>query len=70
MGRAYSMHGKKRNLYRILVEKPERKKPLGRPRCRWEDNIAVDLREIGGGDMGWIDVARALVNAAMNFRFT
>jgi hypothetical protein len=38
--------GEKRNAYRILVGKPERKRPLGRPRCRWEDNIRIDLREI------------------------
>jgi hypothetical protein len=64
----------KRNAYRILVGKPEEKRPLGRPRRGWVDNIKMDLREIGwdGGD--WIDLVqdrdqwRALVNAEMNFR--
>jgi hypothetical protein len=66
--------GEKRNAYRILVGKPERKKPLERPRRRWEDDIRMDLREIGWGGMDWIDVAqdrdqwRALVNTAMNLR--
>ena len=55
----------------ILVGKCERKRPLGRSRRRWEDNIKVDLQEVGGG-IGWIELAqdgdkwRALVNAAMN----
>jgi hypothetical protein len=44
MGRACSMHGEKRNACRILVVKPEGKRPLKRTRCRWEDNIKVDLR--------------------------
>jgi hypothetical protein len=54
------------------VGKPEEKRPLGRPRCRWEDNIKMDLREIGWGDMDWIDLAqdsgwwRALGNTVMN----
>jgi hypothetical protein len=66
--------GEKRNAYRILVGNPEGKRPLGRPRRRWVDNIKTDLREIGwdGGD--WIDLSqdrdqwRALVKAAMNLR--
>jgi hypothetical protein len=64
--------GEKRNAYRILVGKPEGKRPLGRPRCRWEDNIRMDLREIGWGGMDWIDLAqdsdqwRALVNRVLN----
>jgi hypothetical protein len=64
--------GEKRNANRILVGKPEGKRPVGRPRRRWEDNIRMYLREIGG--MDWIDLAqdrdqwRALVNAVMNFR--
>jgi hypothetical protein len=64
--------GEKMNAYRILVGKPEVKRPLGRPRCRWEDNIKMDLREIGWGGMDWIDIAqdrdqwRALVNTVMN----
>jgi hypothetical protein len=66
--------GEKRNVYRILVGKPEGKRPLGRPRRRWEDNIRMDLREIGWSGMDWIDVARdrdqwrALVNTVMNIR--
>jgi hypothetical protein len=61
-------------LYRILVGKPEGKRPLGRPRRRWVDNIKMDLREIGLDDMHWIDMAqdrdqwRALVNTVMNLR--
>jgi hypothetical protein len=47
MGRACSTHGEKRNAYRILVGKSEGKRQLGRPRRRWEDNIKMDLREIG-----------------------
>jgi hypothetical protein len=50
--------GEKRNAYRILVGKPEGKRPLGRPRRRWEDNIRMDLIEIGWGGMDWIDVAQ------------
>jgi hypothetical protein len=66
--------GEKRNGYRILVGKPEGNRPLGRPRCRWEDNIRMELRDIGWGGMGWIDLAqdreqwRALVNTVMNLR--
>jgi hypothetical protein len=64
----------KRNAYRILVGKPEGKRPLGRPRHRWEDDIRIDLREIGWGGIDWIDLAqdrdqwRAFVNTAMNRR--
>jgi hypothetical protein len=64
----------KRNAYRILVGKPEGKRPLGRPRRKWDGNIRVDLREIGWGGMDWIDVAqdrnqwRALVNTVMSLR--
>jgi hypothetical protein len=66
--------GEKRNAYRILVGKPEGKRPLGRPRYRWEDNIKMDLREIGWGGMDWIDLAqdrdlwRPLVNTIMNLQ--
>jgi hypothetical protein len=67
--------GEKRNAYRILVGKPERKRPLGRPRRKREDNnLRMDLREIGSGGMDWIDLAqdrnqwRALVNTVMNLR--
>jgi hypothetical protein len=48
------MHGEKRNVYRTLVGKPEGKTPLGRPRCRWEDNIKMDLRDIELCGMDWI----------------
>jgi hypothetical protein len=64
--------GEKRNAYRILVGKPGRKRPLGRPRHRWEDNIKMDLREILWVSMHWIEIAqnrdqwRALVNAIMD----
>ena len=66
--------GEKRGVYKILVGKPETKRPLGRPRRRWEDNIKMDLQEVGCGGMNWIDLAqnrdrwRALVNAVMNLR--
>jgi hypothetical protein len=66
--------GEKRNTCTILVRKPEGKRPLGRPRWRWEDNIKMDLREIGWIGKGWIDLAqdrdqrRALVNTVMNHR--
>jgi hypothetical protein len=62
----------KRIACRILVGKPEGKRQLGRPMHRWEDNIKMNLREIGWGGMGWIDMAedrdqwRALVNTVMN----
>jgi hypothetical protein len=49
--------GEMRNGYRILVKKPEGKRPLGRPICRWVDNIKMDLREIGCGGVDWIDLA-------------
>jgi hypothetical protein len=49
--------GKNRNAYRMLVGKPEGKRSLGRTRRRWEDNIKIDLRDIGWGDMDWIDLA-------------
>jgi hypothetical protein len=66
--------GEKRNAYRILVGKPEGKRPLGRPRRRWVDNIRVDLGEIGWDGVDWVDLAqdrdqwRALVNTVMNLR--
>ncbi|KAJ4447787.1 hypothetical protein ANN_09795 [Periplaneta americana] len=65
---------KSRNVYRVLVGRPEGKRPLGRRRRRWEDNIKMDLREVGYDDRGWINLAedrdqwRAYVRAAMNLR--
>jgi hypothetical protein len=64
----------KRNAYRILVGKPEGKRPLGRPRYRWVDNIKMDFRELGWYGVDWIDMAqdkhqcRALVNTALNLQ--
>ena len=73
MGGACSIYGE-RSVYRVLVAKPEAKRPFGRHRCRWEDNIKMDLQEVGCAGMDWIDLAhdrdrcRALVNAVMNLR--
>jgi hypothetical protein len=58
MGRACNMSGEKRNAYRILVGKPEGKKPLGRPRSRRVDNIKMDDRDIGWDGIDWIDLAQ------------
>ena len=64
--------GEERGAYRVLVGKLEGKIPLGRPRCRWVDNIRMDLQEVGCGDVDWIGLAqdrdgwRKLVNAVMN----
>ena len=61
-------------MYRVLVGKPEGKRPLGKPRRRWEDNIKMDLQEVGCRGMDWIELDedrdrwRALVNAVMNLR--
>jgi hypothetical protein len=66
--------GERRGVYRVLVGKHEGKRPLGRPRCRWEDNIKMDLQELGCGGMDWMKLAkdmdrwRELVNAVMNLR--
>jgi hypothetical protein len=66
--------GEKRNVYRLLVGKPEGKRPLGRPRRRWRDSIKIDLLEIGLNVVDWIGLAqdryrrKALVNAVMNLR--
>jgi hypothetical protein len=66
--------GDRRGAYRDLVGKPEGRRPLGRPRCRWEDNIKMDLREVGWGGIDWIDLAQdrdrwwALVYTVMNLR--
>ena len=50
--------GERRGVYRVLMGKPERIRPLGRPRYRWEDNIKMDLQEVGLGDMDWIDLVQ------------
>jgi hypothetical protein len=50
--------GEVRGVYRIFVGKPGGKRPLGRPRCRWEDDIEMDLQEVGGGDIDWIELAQ------------
>jgi hypothetical protein len=66
--------GEGRGAYRILVGRPEGRRPLGRPRRRWEDNIKMDLQEVGWWGMDWIHMARvrdswrALVSAVMNLR--
>jgi hypothetical protein len=75
MGRACSTNGEEETVYRILVGKPEGKRPLRIPRRRWMDNIKMDLREIGWGGMDRIDLAqdrrdhwRALLNTVMNLQ--
>ena len=66
--------GEERGVYRVLVGKPEGRKPVGRPRRRWVDNIRMDLQEVGCGYMDWIGLAqdrdgwRTLVSAVMNLR--
>jgi hypothetical protein len=66
--------GEKRGAYRILVGRPEVRRPLGRPRRRWEDNIKMDLQEMGCGGLNWIELAQdrdrwwALVDAVMNLQ--
>jgi hypothetical protein len=66
--------GEDRGVHRVLVRKPEGKKPLRRPRRRWEDNIKMDLQEVGGGCGDWIELAqdkdrlRALVGTVRDFR--
>jgi hypothetical protein len=74
MGGACSTYGEKRGVYRVLVGKPEGKKPLGRPRRSWENDIKMGVQEVGCGGMDWIELAqyrdrwRELANAVMNFR--
>jgi hypothetical protein len=74
MGGACSTNGEKRNTYKLLVGKPEGRRPLGRPRRRSVDNIRLDLVEVGWGDVDWIGLAqdrgrwRALVNSVLNLR--
>ena len=66
--------GERRGVYRVLVGKPKGRRPLGRLRCRWEDNIRMDLWELGCGCVDWMELAqdrdrwRALVSAVMNLR--
>jgi len=66
--------GETKGFYSVLMGKPERNRPLGRPRRRWEDNIKIDLQKVGCGVMDWVELAqdrerwRALVNAVMNLR--
>jgi hypothetical protein len=66
--------GEERKVYKVLVGKPEGKRPLGRPKHRWEDGIRMDLREIGFGGVDWIRLSqdrdwwRAVVSAVMNLR--
>jgi hypothetical protein len=70
MGGPCNTNGEKRTAYRLLVEK----RPLGRPRCRWVDNIKMDLGEVGWGDVDWIGLVKdgnrqtALVNSVLNLR--
>jgi hypothetical protein len=73
MGRAWNTYGERRRVYTVLVGKPEGRRPLETPRRRWEDNIKMDLREVGWGGMDWMGVAAqdrdawwAVVNAVMN----
>jgi hypothetical protein len=74
MGGACSADGEGKGVYRVLVGQPEGKRPMGRPRRRWEDNIKMDLQEVECGGMDWIELAQdrdrwqALVNAVMNLR--
>jgi hypothetical protein len=74
MGGACSSDGEGRGVYRVLVGKPEGKRPLERPRRRWEDNIKMDLQVMGCGGMDWIELAQdrdrwwVLVNAVMNLQ--
>ena len=66
--------GEGRGVHRVLLGKPEGKRPLGRLRCRWEDNIKMDLQEVGGGCGDWMELAqdrdrwRTLVSTATNLR--
>ena len=74
MGGACGAYGEGRGVHRVLVGKPEGKRPLERPRRRWEDNINMDLQEVGGCCEDWMELAqdrdrwRTLVSTVMNFR--
>ena len=66
--------GERRGVYRVLVRRPKGKRPFGRPRRRWDDNIKMDIQEVGCGGMDWIELAKkrdrwpAFVNAEMTLR--
>jgi hypothetical protein len=74
MGGACSAYGAGRDVHRVLVGKPEGKRPLGRPRLRWEDNMMMDIQEVRGGCGDWMELAqdrdmwRALVRTVRNLR--
>jgi hypothetical protein len=74
VGGTCGTHGEGRGVYRVLVGRPEGKRPLGRPRLRWEDNIKMDLREIGIDGANWIQLAqdrvqwRIFVSTVLNLR--
>jgi hypothetical protein len=74
VGGARSTYGESRSVLKVLVGKPEGKRPLERPRRTWEDNIKMDLKNVGIEVMGWIEMVQdrnkwqALVNAVMNLR--
>jgi hypothetical protein len=74
VGGAYGTHGRGEKVHKVLVGKSEGKRPLGRPRRRWEDGVRMDLREIGLGSVDWIRLAQdrdrwqAVVSAVMNLR--
>jgi hypothetical protein len=74
MGWTCSAFGERKGVHNVLVRKLERKRPRGRHRRRWENNIKMDRQEVGRGDVDWIELAqdrdrwRALMNAVMNLR--
>jgi hypothetical protein len=74
MGGECSTYGEGRGVYRVSVGKPEGKRPLGRPRRRWEDNVKADLQVVECGGLDWIELAKdrdrrwEIVNAVMNLR--
>jgi hypothetical protein len=74
VGGTRGTHGRGGGVYRVLVGRPEGKRPLRRPRCRWEDNIKIDLKEIGIDGTNWIQLAqdrfqwRVFVSTVMNIR--
>jgi len=74
MGGYIALIGERRGVYKVLMGKPEEKRPLGRPRRGWEDNIKLDLQEVGCGILDWIELAkdrdrwRTFVNLVMNLQ--